>query len=280
MTMTDHSTQTTTITTIAGFPAITASPDGAAATKAPLVFLHGAFADEACFGAWVGRAAAHGHPAVSAARRGRHGIGPERAAGLTIQDYLDDTLAVIDAVEQQHGAPPVLVGHSLGALLAQLAAERGRARAVALLAPAPPAMLTAQAIALPRFAPQMPRIMSGRPFIVGGGACNALALNRVGEQERPDIHAHLTHESGKVYRALMMGTVRVDASKVAVPVFVAGGDEDRIISERLTRKTAKHYGVAAKICPGHGHWLIGETGWEQLADDVFAWVDAMVSSPR
>ena len=271
MTMTTPHIPQVETTTIGGFPALVAVPEGAAA-KAPVVFLHGAFADEACFADWLGHAAAHGHPAVSAARRGRHGVGPDRAAGLTIQDYLDDTLAVIEAVEREHGEKPVLVGHSLGALLAQLAAERGHARAIALLAPAPPAMLTAQAIALPRFAPQMPRIMSGRPFIVGGGACNALALNKVAEADRPDIHAHLTHESGKVYRALMMGTVRVDAAQVTVPVYVAGGDEDRIISERLTRKTAKHYGTTATILPGHGHWLIGEPGWQRVADDVLAWM--------
>jgi pimeloyl-ACP methyl ester carboxylesterase len=68
------------------------------------------------------------------------------------------------------GERPILVGHSLGGLVAQRVAELGRARAIALLAPAPPGVLTAQAIALPRFAPNVPRIMTGRPFIVGNDA--------------------------------------------------------------------------------------------------------------
>src|SRR5262249_57281266 len=135
---------------------------------------------------------------------------------------------------------PVLVGHSLGGLLAQRLAESGRARALILLASAPPGMLTAQAVAVPRFAPKLPAIMTGRPFVVGASACSVLALNKVPPGQRPPIHARLTPESGKVYRSAMLGTVRVRASRVQLPVFVAGGADDRILSQRLTRKTARH----------------------------------------
>ena len=190
------------------------------------------------------------------------------AEGLTFDDYVDDTLAVIDAV----GERPVLVGHSLGGLIAQRVAALGRARALGLLASAPPAALTAQASRAPEFAPNVPRIMTGRPFIVGNDACSVLALNQVPERGPPAIHAHLTHESGKVYRSMMMGTIRVKAGKVPVPVFVAGGTEDHIISTRLLRKTAHHYGVDAHVYEGRGHWILEEPGWEQVADDVLTWL--------
>jgi pimeloyl-ACP methyl ester carboxylesterase len=257
-------------TTIAGFPALVGHP-GAPRPGAPTaLFLHGAFADHEGFRGWVQRFAESGYPCVAASRRGRLGVGPVDAAGLSFDDYVDDTLAVIDAA----GSRPILVGHSLGGLVAQRVAERGRAHAIALLASAPPAMLTARAIALPRFAPNVPRIMTGRPFIVGNDACSVLALNQVPASERPAIHAHLTHESGKVYRSMMMGTIRVKAAKVQVPVFVGGGTEDRIISTRLLRKTARHYGIDPRVYEGHGHWILKEPGWEQVADDVLAWLRA------
>ncbi len=251
----------------AGFPTLEASP--AKTGKAPVVLLHGAFADQDCFRGWVERLAEAGRPAIAPARRGRVGVGPDKAAGLTFDDYIDDTVSVLDTLDE----PAVLVGHSLGALLAQRLAEQGRARAIVLIAPAPPAMLTAQAAALPHFLPQMPRIMTGRPFIMGPGSCSTLALNAMPEDQRPAVHAHLTHESGKVYRALMLGSVRVDARKVRVPVYVAGGTEDRIISTALTRKTARHYGVRPRIHERRGHWIIGEPGWETLVDDVATWLD-------
>lgn len=253
--------------TYAGFPAHAAQPHTTPAGT-PVVFLHGAFADHTCFAEWTPRFAAAGHLAIAPSRRGRLGIGPDRADGLTFDDYVDDTLAVLDEIQDR----PVLVGHSLGGLIAQRVAEQGRAAAVVLLASAPPAMLTAQPIALRHFAPNLGRIMSGRPFIVPDGACSVLALNDVPEADRPAIHARLTHESGRVYRAAMMGSIRVDASKVNVPVRVIGGADDRIISAKLVRKTAAHYGVDAELLDDHAHWLIGEPGWERIADDVLRWV--------
>ena len=168
----------------------------------------------------------------------------------------------------------MLVGHSLGGLIAQRLAAEGRASAVVLLCSAPPAMLSARPAALRRFAPNMPRIMSGRPFIVPNGACSVLALNQVPDAERPAIHARLTHESGRVYRSLMMGTVRVDAGAVDVPIRVIGGTEDRIISPALVRKTAKHYGVEAELLAGHAHWILAEPGWQAICDDVVDWIGA------
>ncbi len=251
----------------AGFPTLEATP--ARTGKPPVVLLHGAFADHDSFRGWVERLAASGHQALSPARRGRVGVGPDKAAGLTFEDYVQDTIEVLDTLDE----PAVLVGHSLGALLAQRLAEQGRARAIVLIAPAPPAMLSAQAVALPHFLPKMPLIMAGRPFVIAPAACSALALNELPQAQRPAVHSHLTHESGKVYRSLMLGTVRIDARKVRVPVYVAGGTEDRIISAALTKKTARHYGVEPRIHEGRGHWIIGEPGWEALVDDVSSWLD-------
>lgn len=262
------------MTTIAGFPALVAAPEGR--SKGTVVLLHGAFADQHGFAGWVERLARAGYDTIAPARRGRGGIGPDRAAGLSFADYVDDCTAIIDTLD----APPIVIGHSLGGLLALRLAELGRVRAVVAIASAPPGMLTAQAIALPKFAPKLPKIMSGRPFVVGNDACSVLALNEVPEAQRPAIHAHLTHESGRVYRSLMLGTVRVKASAVTVPVFVGGGDRDHIVSTRLVRKTARHFGVEPHIYPGHGHWLIEEPGWESIVDDVVGWLGAELPSLR
>ena len=252
----------------AGYPCLEAAPPTRVPGQHTFVLLHGAFADNESFRGWTAMLAERGHRAVAPLRRGRRGFGPDRAEGLTFDDYVTDTVAVLDTLD----APPVLVGHSLGALVAQRLAEQGRARALVLLAPAPPGALTAQPVALRHFAPLMPRIAAGRPFVVGPAACSALALNSMPAADRPEIHAHLTPESGKVYRDLMLGAVRVDAAKVTVPVLVLGGDEDRIISTRLLRKTAHHYGVRPRVLAGRGHWLMAEPGWQQLVDDVLAWL--------
>jgi non-heme chloroperoxidase len=52
----------------------------------------------------------------------------------SVDDYVADVLEAA----QRLSAPPVLVGHSMGAIVVQRAARRRGARAIVLLAPVPP----------------------------------------------------------------------------------------------------------------------------------------------
>ena len=257
-------------TTIAGFPAhVTEVRKG----HAPLVFIHGAFVGHQPFDNWLGELARLGWGGVSAARRGRLGIGPERAEGLSVADYVVDTLKVIDTLSEE----PVLVGHSLGGLIAQKIAEMGRCRAAILLAPAPAAMLTAQAVALPSYLPMFPSILAGRPFLPPAGSCSRIVLNQVPKEYHASIHGSLVHESGKVYREMIFGAVKVDPAKVKCPVLVMGAEEDRIVSPALVKWTANRYGAELRMYPNHAHLFIGEPGWEKIAADAVAWLDAKVA---
>src|SRR5262245_21158011 len=127
-------------TTVAGMPALRRA---GAPGRPTLLYLHGAFVTHEPWRPWLERLGARGWPGLAPARRGRLGVGPARARGLRIADYVEDTLRVIEALDP----PPVVIGHSLGALLAQKVAEAGRCRAIVLVSPAPAAMLTAQPVA-------------------------------------------------------------------------------------------------------------------------------------
>jgi pimeloyl-ACP methyl ester carboxylesterase len=250
---------------IAGFPALRS--DGRT-DRPPVVFIHGAFVTHESFAPWQRVFAARGWRTVSASRRGRLGLAPDRCEGVTIADYVDDTLKVIDAL----GESPILVGHSLGGLIAQKIAELGRCRAAALISPAPPAMLPAQAVAFPSLVPMFPRILAGKPVFPSGNTCSTIVLNRVPESDRPRMHGALVHESGRAYREMIFGTFRVDASKVRCPIHVWSGAHDRIISPALAASTAKRYNAPVRIYDQHAHWLLEEPGWETVAGDVEEWV--------
>ena len=161
---------------LAGFPALRI---GGRRDRPPLFFIHGAFVTHEPFAAWMEFLAAAGWRSVAAARRGRLGVGPDRAEGVTVADYVEDTRRAVEAL----GEAPILVGHSLGGLIAQKIAEMGLCRGMVLLAPAPPAMLTAQPVAVPAYLRMLPRILAGRPLVPACGVCSTIALDCVPEAD-------------------------------------------------------------------------------------------------
>ncbi len=257
-------------TTIGGLRALSITPVGGSDRRAPVLLLHGAFATHACFERWMERLAGRGHRTIAISFRGRLGVGPEAARGLRVTDYVDDALAAIDAL----GTHPIVVGHSMGGLVAQKVAEAGRASAVVLVAPAPASRLDAQPRAIPALLPLVPRILLGQPLIPSCSTCEQLVLHNLPEAERAGAHDALVHESGAAYRDMIFGRVRVDATKVKVPVLVVGGDEDRVISEVQLRETATRFGARLDVRKGHAHWLLAEPGWERIVDDVACWMES------
>ncbi|MFL5102644.1 MAG: alpha/beta fold hydrolase [Xanthobacteraceae bacterium] len=255
-------------TEIGGFPARTV--DGRHGR--PLVlFIHGSFSTHEPFSRWLTVCEKSGWRAAVAARRGRLDLDPPCADGLTIADYLDDTRRVIDAL----GERPILIGHSLGGLIAQKLAEEDRAAALVLLAPVPPWPLMPQADALPALAPMLPSILAGRPVLPSYWSAVRLILNRVPQPDRRRIHASLVHESGIAYREMTFGTVRTSPEKVRCPVRVIAAEQDRVISPALARSICDYYGAELLVHEAHGHWFIEEPGAETIAQDVIGWLDGL-----
>ena len=42
------------------------------------------------------------------------------------------------------------------------------------------------------------------------------------------------------------------------------------------RQTAERIGAEFRSLPGMSHWLIGEEGWEEVAEIALAWLDGVV----
>lgn len=259
--------------TIAGFPAL---ETGKGSARPPVVFIHGAFATHLPWQGWMEEFSRLGWHCVAASMRGRLGLAPARAKGLTIADYVADTMKVIDAFDQL----PIVVGHSMGGLVAQKIAEMGKCRAAVLLSPAPAGKLPAQPVALPALLPMMPKILAGLPLLPTRSGCARIVLNRMPPDQCPIIHNELVHESGKVYREMIFGAVKVDAGKIRCPVYVVGGEHDRVVSPALCKQIADTYKAELRIYPGHAHWLLGEPGFEKIASDTAMWLERNVNGGK
>ncbi|MDE3117332.1 MAG: alpha/beta fold hydrolase, partial [Pseudomonadota bacterium] len=105
------------------------------ASPSPVVMIHGAFSGGWAFEHWRDLFEAHGHPVYTPTlRHHQAGAATDELADTSLTDYAADLEALLDGI----GEPAVLIGHSMGGLLAQMLAARGRAAALVLLAPSAP----------------------------------------------------------------------------------------------------------------------------------------------
>ncbi len=199
---------------------------------------------------------------------------------LSLLDYADALAARITAV----GERPIVIGHSMGGLLAQMLAAQGLVRAAVLLAPAAPAGVWAIG---PTVVRSFWSILTTwafwrKPVLQTFDAASYSLLHRLPPEERREVYGRFGPESGRVVFEIGLWLVdarhaaRVDAAKVDCPMLVVGGREDRMTPPWALRRVARRYGATYSEYEHHAHWLIGEPGWQDIAAEVLAWMNAQV----
>lgn len=205
-------------------------------------------------------------------RQHQPGSDYERLEGVGLGDYAADVAAVV----RQLGAP-VLLGHSMGGLLAQIAATVTEPAGLALLSSAPPFGIPA----IPRLSLLITGIRNfcGRPF--DSAPMHPFAdwafLERLSPDQRAALTAHRIPEPRRLARQLAFWPPVIRASQIRCPVFVGAGDEDPVIVPWVTRRIAARYRVIPNFYHGRGHMLNLEPGWQSVGDDLMRWVERFVA---
>jgi pimeloyl-ACP methyl ester carboxylesterase len=248
--------------------------------KPPVLMVHGAFAGPFVWEGFAAKFAEAGYGVHSPALRHHEGEGlPESLNQVSLADYADDLDRFIDGLP----GPPVLVGHAMGGLIAQMLAARGKVRALILLAPSAPWGIPPSTLF---------EIASAQAVLLNVGFWNASlapkdhilarhGLDRLGRDERDALLARLVPESGRaIFEVMHWGldmrrASEIDGGKVTAPMLVMVGSEDRISPPGTVERIAALYGAHAlyEKIPGMSHWLMGEPGWEKVAGRALNWLD-------
>lgn len=204
---------------------------------------------------------------------------PDLRLGTTsLLDYAADLETLIRELEE----PPIVLGHSMGGLLAQILGSRGVAKALVLLTPASPAGILAlrfsvlktfrEALFRPGFwkKPQRP---SYELAVYG-------MLHLLPEAQQKEIYNRFVYESGRAAAEIGFWLFdphhasRVDETKITCPMLVLGAKEDRATPAAVVRKVARKYRRVAtyKEFANHAHWLLAEPGWEEVAGEIVKWL--------
>lgn len=194
--------------------------------------------------------------------------GPESGrAGLS--DHLDHATLAARAVGN-----PILVGHSVGGLIAMKMTERLAPPACIALTPAAPfGVLPRPSPILLRFAlAALPSILLGRDFLPRA-LLRDIDLNVLERAEQDEVLAMMRPVAASQVRVVVPSLVRVDRRRMRAPLLVVGAAHDRLTPVAQTRAIARRYAADYLECPDAAHYLLRERGWSAMTDGVLGWLD-------
>lgn len=205
-------------------------------------------------------------------------LSPPPGLGTTsLLDYVADLEAQIRALPEK----PVVIGHSMGGLLALLLTARGLASRAVLLTPAPPSSVIAiRPSNLAAFA----RIQLNwgwwrKPHRATLTEALSHTFNTADVAEATKLHEAFVHESGRALFEIALpwldrrGAATVDPKSVTAPLFFVAAEHDKLTPPGVVRRTAQRFGGSTyRLYPGQGHWVLGQPGWEKIAHDVVTWL--------
>lgn len=249
-----------------------------------IVFIHGMFVTPRCWDGWVARFQAKGYRCIAPAwphhdapiqeQRAKH---PDPALGaLSIPDLVDHHERIIRGL----GEPPILVGHSMGGLLVQLLVQRGLARAGVAIDSAPPKGVTSAKwsflrsnwpVISPFVSKHQPFFMSLSQFVY------AFVHTLPPEAQRDAYERNVVPESRIVGRGTLTDAAKIDFDAPHAPLLFVAGELDRIIPASLNESNHARYKHAGSVTElktfeGRTHYIIGQPGWEEVADHVAAFL--------
>lgn len=250
--------------------------------KPIIVMIHGGFCGPWAWDGFAARFRDQGYEVLAPALRHHDGAKPPQALATTsLTDYAADLEKLIAGLD----APPVLVGHSLGGLLAQMLAARTKIAAAVMLAPSAPwGVPPSTLFEIGAAHGLMLRVGFWNTILEPSYAVAAAhSLDRCAKSEREEIFRRFVPESGRatfetMHWALDMARAsEVDVRKVTCPLLFLAGESDRISPPGTVERAAALYTGRAdyETMPGMSHWLVGEPGWEAVCDRALAWLDTL-----
>ncbi|HZI42468.1 MAG TPA: alpha/beta hydrolase [Gemmatimonadaceae bacterium] len=254
-------------------------PRAGSRSKPPILFIPGYFASAWVYESYLPFFAERGYAGFALNLRGREGSALPSGMMLgrvSLNDFIDDARQAARWLTDRLSRP-IVVGHSMGGLIAQKLGEEGLARALVLLSPAPPRgirMMSGKL--LRRQLRYLPALLRSKRIVPRWSDMRELVLNRVPENEQKATFARFVSDSGRAGREMSLGSVKVDAERVrsnGCPVLVVTSDDDRFIPPRIAQRVAQRYRAPVYMARGHGHLMLQEPGWNEPASFIAQWLE-------
>lgn len=248
-----------------------------------VVFIHGMYMNSLCWEQWMTRFEERGYKCLAPGWPGRdqpvevlRKNHPDPQLGqLTLSRVLEHFTDTIKTLDER----PILIGHSMGGLAVQLLLQRDLAAAGVAIDSAPPlGVFTTKWSFLKSNWPHItPFVSQSSPIEMTFERFQYTFVNTLPlAEQRAAYERYVVPESRRVPRESL--TARVDFKKPHPPLLLIAGSADNIIPASLNKSNHAKYKASSSITgfkefAGRTHFIIGQTGWEEVADDVLAWLN-------
>ena len=193
---------------------------------------------------------------------------------LTLSHVVDHMAMAISKLERK----PVLVGHSMGGLVVQLLLQRGLGAAGVAISSAPPmGVITAQWPFLKSNWPHItPFADQGVPIAMTFERFQYTFVNGLPlAEQQAAFERYVVPESRRVPRKSLFA--RIDFKQEHAPLLFVAGGNDHLIPAALNKTNYARYRRSAsttdfKEFPGRTHFIVGQSGWEEVADYALDWL--------
>ncbi len=205
---------------------------------------------------------------------------PDPLLGTTgLLDYAED----LEKELLKFDSPPIIMGHSMGGLLTQILVSRGLAETAVLLSPAPPRgvmALTPSGIRCFSDVLKTPGFWK-KPFKFSFEKTVYSCLDMMSEEKQKEVYSRLVHESGRTAFEIGLWLLdknissNVNTKEVKCPLLIVSGREDRFIPPSVVKRIANKYKDVSthREFKDNAHWVIGEPGWENIAEYIYDWLE-------
>jgi len=252
-----------------------------------IVMIHGMFAGEWCWEKYKGFFEEKGYCCITPTLR-FHDVAPNelpdpRLGTVSLLDYVEDLQNEINKLD----VLPIVVGHSMGGLLAQIIGGRGLAKLLVLLTPASPRGIMALRPSVIRtfWSAQTKYGFWKKPFRLTFREVVYSMLQLMPYEDQKELYARLVYESGRAASEIgywffdRKRAAEVDELKISCPVLVIAAGQDKATPTSVVRKVANKYRTVStyKEFTSHSHWVIAEPGWQEIAEYVSDWLNQVLS---
>jgi len=246
-----------------------------------IVFIHGLYMTPLCWEDWVKRFEAKGYRCLAPAYPSRDKSikelqTPDAALGkLTLTNIVEHFTNQINALDEK----PIIIGHSMGALTTQLLINRGLGSAGIAIDSAPPSgvFTTTPSFLKANWGHITPFVDQSSPVVMSFERFQYAFVNDMPvEEQRAAFERYVVPESRLIPRESLFGA-KIDFQKPHAPLLLIAGGNDNIIPPDLNEKNYNKYKEGNSVTdfkqfPGRNHFIIGQNGWEEVADYCMEWL--------